>query len=160
MSDILQRAVIPNLEANGTPYLLDPKSGAVVLPFEAEHGMRFLLYVLADDEQAEVAVSTTVVEIPPQRRSKVALVLAGLNTQYRAVTFSMADGTVYADTCIDLAHCTDVGALVQLAVERLVCALSLSYPAIAASTRGRQRRPKVLREVEQILANLTAVAPE
>jgi hypothetical protein len=160
MSDILRRAVIPNLEAAGTPYLLDPKSSAVVLPFEAEHGMRFLLYMLADDERAEVTVSTTILEVPPQRRSRVALLLAELNTQYRAVTFSMAEGTVYADACIDLAHCTDAGAMVRLASERLMCALSFACPAIAASTRGRKRRPKVLREVEQILANLTAVAPE
>src|SRR5947209_10935175 len=146
MSDILQHAVIPNLEATGTPYLLDPGSGAVVLPFEAEHGVRFLLYVLADDERAEVTVSTTVLEVPSLRRGRVALVVADLNTRYRAVTFSMAKCTVYADACVDLAYCTDPGTLVRLAVERLMCALSLAYPAIATNARGRQRRPKVLRE--------------
>jgi hypothetical protein len=160
MSDILRRAVIPNLEARASPYLLDPHSGAVVLPFEAEQGMRFLLYVLADDERAEVTVSTTIVEVPSRQRTRVALLLADLNTQYRAVTFSMADGTVYADACVDLAYCSDAGALVHLAIERLMCALSLAYPMIAASTRGRQQRPKVLREVEQILANVAAATPE
>jgi hypothetical protein len=142
------------LEESETRYLIDPHSDVLVVPFETEDGTRFLISIQADDEREEALVMATMLTVPAARLPTVAVLLAKLNARYRFVTFSLDGPMVQADVCVELAHTSNAGALLRLALDRLMFALAGAHEEIRAVARSRRGRPRVLREADQIVHGL------
>lgn len=158
MSEILRLVVIPALHEIGVRFLIEPGEDGgvetVVIPFETSDGGRCLINLDADDELREVMLVTNIRSVPERRLARTALVLAELNTRFKQVTFSLQERAVYADVCVELAHISDPGAVIDDALHRLMHALEESHAPIARAACGPPRRSRVLREADRILDSL------
>jgi hypothetical protein len=128
----------------------------VALP--APIGGAALLMVETDEERDEVILHAHICSAPSTRRAQVALMIAELNTRYRSVTLSMTrDGEVQVDTCVDLTGVPegDRSGCVCIGTARLLHAIEQTYlPVLQTAQAGTRRRPRLEREVDQVLRSL------
>ena len=135
-------------------FLCSEDGSHVVVPLpDGDQGAFVHVDIFPDEEAEEVALRAVVaVRVPPARRPAVALVLAQLNTERKAVTWSMTeDGFVLVDAHVELACGADAELAVALGYARLTSALFGERGRVHAAMARPRRHSRVEQEVEQIL---------
>jgi hypothetical protein len=151
MSKLLDEVAAPALTEMGTRFLLDPETGSLVVPFETEVGARLLITFDADDDSGEAIIFATLAAVPPARAAAVALLLATYNSRFSYTVFSLSDGVARVDICVPVDRLVDPPGGVRAAYQRLTAVIEETQHVIERTARLRQRRPRVLRQVEQIV---------
>ena len=111
-----------------------------------------LLFSLRVDEDAqEVTVFSAPTLVPPAGRVAVALLLAELNTRYKAVTFGLMEDRVVVDSHVELAFTDKPEAMIALGFSRLTNAVGHAYPELVAAVRVSGPAPQWQVELEHML---------
>src|SRR4051812_12441980 len=100
--EILRDVALPALREMEIRPLVDPDTGAVVVPYQTRAGGKFLLEITASDDLQEAMLYTVLADVPEARLNRVARLLCRLNAHYKFVTFSLQDGEARLDICIEL----------------------------------------------------------
>jgi hypothetical protein len=159
MHMLLNEAVLPALARLRWGHIPLTDRPAVVVPLACEppSTASVLVTVETDDERQEAWLHAMLSVVPVARRAAVALHLAELNTHYPFVTFSMTrEGEVRIDVGVELFGVVEEmrSVVVEIGMRRMAQALTQTYRDVQRVTVGRRRRPRVEREVDEVLRSL------
>jgi hypothetical protein len=137
-------------------FLRSEEEGELVVPIPTDDSGHLLVHIRPDEGDQEVLIYAAVGRVPKGKAEPAALALAEINSRSLGIVWSMRDGVVVADVHLELDLATDPEACIARAFFRLAAAITKERGRVLAGCRqDRSRgRPRVLREVEEIVSKL------